>query len=179
MLRHRLCKCLHYLFGSRLSIPRYYLKTLLRTYIGAVAALYAVKPVYYPGPRGTVHLYGPWRTVPLTEPAAYALVDPYYDMSPHALRKFCRLKGIFGSCRIRKQIFHYCTGKRKYLPFKWLLSHTCHLSVQLMQGSIVSISSATSASWQPLISSTIGGMLEVVGVRSLKRSIYFVPLAFT
>ena len=54
-----------------------------------------------------------------------------------------------------------------------------HLSVQLMQGSMVKISSGTSASWQPFSMFSMGGMLLVVGVRSRNRSMNLVPLALT
>lgn len=53
-----------------------------------------------------------------------------------------------------------------------------HLSVQLIQGSIVRIRIGTSASEQPLRVSKRAGTLAKVGVRTLTLSRYFVPFAF-
>ena len=63
--------------------------------------------------------------------------------------------------------------------FAVLVSMNYHRSVQLMHGSIVRISSGTSASWHPFNISAIGGILLVVGVRRRKRSRNFVPFPLT
>jgi len=54
-----------------------------------------------------------------------------------------------------------------------------YLSVQLMQGSMVSTILGTSASWQPFKATTpMGAILAKVGVLTLKRCKNFVPLPF-
>src|SRR5699024_7143933 len=106
-------------------------------------------------------------------------------MPAHPLGVGGRFERIFGCNRVGKQIFQHGADKRKSFPggrfllVFALLLHLPHLSVQLMQGSMVRISSATSASWQPLSISSIGGMLLVVGVRSRNLSRYLVPFALT
>jgi|GEM_PF-6857639 len=53
-----------------------------------------------------------------------------------------------------------------------------YLSVQLTQGSIVRIKTGTSANSHPCSNFNNAARLENVGVRTLKRSKKFVPLAF-
>lgn len=54
-----------------------------------------------------------------------------------------------------------------------------HLSVQLIQGSIDSTITGTSASWQPVNIFTRGGILVKVGVLTLDRTRFFFPFPFT
>jgi len=54
-----------------------------------------------------------------------------------------------------------------------------HLSVQLMQGSMVKTIIGTSASWQPVSIFTSGGMLVKVGVLTLDLTRFFLPFPFT
>ena len=54
-----------------------------------------------------------------------------------------------------------------------------HLSVQLMQGSMVKTIMGTSASWQPVSIFTSGGMLVKVGVLTLDLTRFFLPFPFT
>jgi hypothetical protein len=55
----------------------------------------------------------------------------------------------------------------------------CHLSVQLMQGSIDNTITGTSASWHPFNIITRGGILVNVGVLTLDRMRFFFPFPLT
>ena len=67
-------------------------------------------------------------------------------------------------------------------PISWPVwtsrSNSYHLSVQLMQGSIVSTIIGTSARSHPGNTFNMAGRLANVGVRTRKRCRFFVPFAF-
>src|SRR5699024_9891542 len=170
--------------GGGLGIAGYHGQALFGAGVDAAAALDAVKALNGPGAGGPVHLQRTGRAAAGAQAAADAVFDLDLHMPAHAVGVVGRFKGVTRGGGFAEQVFEHRARKRESPPgvglgFVLALFHGAHLSVQLMQGSMVRISRATSASWQPLSSSSMGGMLLVVGVRRRKRSRYLVPLALT
>ena len=149
-------------------------------HVNAASTLDTVKTIDRPCTCFAVHSDRLGRTGAHAQTAGDTVFHPDFYVSPHAFRILAGSKGYWVVSGFRKRLWRTLPANLNNRVFSILLLHSTafavlvsmnyHRSVQLMHGSIVRISSGTSASWHPFNISAIGGILLVVGVRRRKRS---------
>ena len=184
-----LCKGLTRFLYSRCRVSNFHIQTFFRAHVNAASTLDTVKTIDRPCTCFAVHSDRLGRTGAHAQTAGDTVFHPDFYVSPHAFRILGRFKRILGSLRLPEKVMEDSSANLNNRVFSILLLHSTafavlvsmnyHRSVQLMHGSIVRISSGTSASWHPFNISAIGGILLVVGVRRRKRSRNFVPFPLT